>query len=125
MKESAVVSIDQTAALDTDPTIRKVLPRVFIDGPFGGTPDIFKHEIAVLIAAGTGITPFASILKSTWYRMNYPYHDKLRKVYFFWICDDESLGWFWSLLMAIEAQDMDNNIEVHTVGNLPTYLGHA
>ena len=39
--------------------------QVFIDGPYG-TPsgDIFQAEHAVLIGAGIGVTPFASILQS-------------------------------------------------------------
>lgn len=114
---SKVVGLDQnTAILDVDPTIRRPLPRVFIDGPFGGAwEDVFDYEIAVLIGAGTGIMPFASILKSIWYRMNYPHQKStLRKVYFFWVCRDiGSFEWFVSLLRAIEAQDMDSHIEIH------------
>ena len=120
---SKVIGIDQKAPiLDVDPTIRRPLPAVFIDGPFGGAwEDIFEYEIAVLIGAGTGIMPFASILKSIWYRMNYP-HQKtfLRKIYFFWVCRDiGSFEWFMSLLRAIEAQDMDSLIEIHTASPLP------
>ncbi len=39
--------------------------RVLIDGPYG-TPSysIFDSEHAVLVGAGIGITPFASILQS-------------------------------------------------------------
>ncbi|KAL9593453.1 MAG: hypothetical protein Q9179_005879 [Wetmoreana sp. 5 TL-2023] len=116
---SAVVSIDHNAPkMDVDPAIRKILPRVYIDGPFGSaSEDVFKYEVAVLVGAGIGVTPFASILKSIWYRMNYPQHQRtrLRKVYFFWVCRDYgSFEWFRSLLMAIEAQDMDSNIEIHT-----------
>ena len=39
--------------------------QVFIDGPYG-TPSthIFQAEHAVLIGAGIGVTPFASILQS-------------------------------------------------------------
>ena len=112
-----MVGIDQEAAiLDVDPAIRRPLPRVFIDGPFGGAwEEIFEYKIAVLIGAGTGIMPFASILKSIWYRMNYP-HQKtfLGKIYFFWVCRDiGSFEWFMSLLRAIEAQDMDGHIEIH------------
>lgn len=122
---SKVIGLDQNAAiLDVDPTIRRPLPRVFIDGPFGGVwEDIFEYEIAVLIGAGTGIMPFASILKSIWYRMNYP-HQKtfLRKIYFFWVCRDiGSFEWFMSLLRAIEAQDMDIHIEIH----MASQLSHA
>lgn len=114
---SKVIGLDQNAViLDVDPTIRRPLPRVFVDGPFGGAwEDIFDYGIAVLVGAGTGIMPFASILKSIWYRMNYS-HQKtfLRKIYFFWVCRDiGSFEWFLSLLRAIEAQDMDSHIELH------------
>jgi NADPH oxidase 2 len=101
-----------------DPAMRRILPRVYIDGPFGSaSEDVFKFEIAVLVGAGIGVTPFASILKSIWYRMNYPQgKTRLRKVYFFWICRDfGSFEWFRSLLLAIEAQDLEDRIEIHTV----------
>jgi hypothetical protein len=103
--------------------LRQILPRVYIDGPFGSaSEDVFKFEIAVLVGAGIGVTPFASILKSIWYRMNYPQgRTRLRKVYFFWICRDfGSFEWFRSLLLAIEAQDLEDHIEIHTVR--PTHL---
>jgi NADPH oxidase len=98
--------------------MRQILPRVYIDGPFGSaSEDVFKFEVAVLVGAGIGVTPFASILKSIWYRMNYPQsRTRLRKVYFFWICRDfGSFEWFRSLLLAIEAQDLEDHIEIHTV----------
>ncbi|KAF1977090.1 hypothetical protein BU23DRAFT_319705 [Bimuria novae-zelandiae CBS 107.79] len=101
----------------TEVALRKILPRVYIDGPFGSaSEDVFKFEVAVLVGAGIGVTPFASILKSIWYRMNYPQgRTRLRKVYFFWICRDfGSFEWFRSLLLAIEAQDLDDHIEIHT-----------
>ncbi|KAL2365410.1 hypothetical protein RJZ56_001654 [Blastomyces dermatitidis] len=114
----SVVGVDkQIADDDVDPKIRRILPRVYIDGPFGSaSEDVFKYEIAVLVGAGIGVTPFASILKSIWYRMNYPQKKtRLRKVYFFWVCRDfGSFEWFRSLLLAIEAQDMANHIEIHT-----------
>ncbi|KAK7924345.1 hypothetical protein PG985_006399 [Apiospora marii] len=102
---------------EVDPALRRVLPRVYVDGPFGSaSEDVFKYEIAVLCGAGIGVTPFASILKSIWYRMNYPQKKtRLSKVYFFWICRDfGSFEWFRSLLLAIEAQDVDGRIEIHT-----------
>jgi predicted ferric reductase len=118
---SAVVGVNASEDKGgLDPSIRRVLPRVYIDGPFGSaSEDVFKYEIAVLVGAGIGVTPFASILKSIWYRMNYPnpaHKSRLRKVYFFWVIRDfGSLEWFRSLLLAIEAQDLDNNIEIHAV----------
>ena len=43
--------------------------KVYIDGPFGtASRRIFDSEHAVLIAAGIGVTPFASILQSLWFK---------------------------------------------------------
>jgi hypothetical protein len=114
------VSKDDTG-VEVDPAIRRILPRIYIDGPFGSaSEDVFKYEVALLVGAGIGVTPFASILKSIWYRLNYPQRkSRLQKVYFFWVCRDfGSFEWFRSLLMAIEAQDIDNRIEIHTVSSL-------
>lgn len=65
--------------------LNRVLPRVMIDGPFGSSSeDFYKYEVALLVGAGIGVTPFASILKSIWYRVNYPNEakaTKLSKVY--------------------------------------------
>lgn len=119
---TAVVGVNSQSADDVDPQLRRVLPRIYIDGPFGSaSEDVFKYEVAVLVGAGIGATPFASILKSIWYRMNYPQKKtRLRKVYFFWVCRDfGSFEWFRSLLLAIEAQDRDNRIEIHTVKRRP------
>lgn len=115
--ESVVKSVSEDTS-GVDPSLRRVLPRVYIDGPFGSaSEDVFKFEVAILVGAGIGVTPFASILKSIWYRMNYPQgKTRLRKVYFFWICRDfGSFEWFRSLLLAIEAQDLQDSIEIHTV----------
>ncbi|KAF2237501.1 cytochrome b-245 heavy chain subunit beta [Viridothelium virens] len=109
--------VKQAADPDADPALQRILPRVYIDGPFGSaSEDVFKFEVAILCGAGIGVTPFASILKSIWYRMNYPQgKTRLRKVYFFWICRDfGSFEWFRSLLLAIEAQDLQDQIEIHT-----------
>ncbi|KAF9932647.1 hypothetical protein FBU30_007644 [Linnemannia zychae] len=94
-----------------------VWPRIMIDGPFGAaSEDVFKFEVTVLVGAGIGVTPFASVLKSIWYRVNYSTATtKLHKVYFFWICrDKDSFEWFQSLLLAIESQDLNQFIEIHT-----------
>uniref|UniRef100_A0A665W0W6 NADPH oxidase 2 n=1 Tax=Echeneis naucrates TaxID=173247 RepID=A0A665W0W6_ECHNA len=42
---------------------------VAIDGPFGtASEDVFRYEVVMLVGAGIGVTPFASILKSVWYK---------------------------------------------------------
>ena len=44
-------------------------PQIYIDGPFGAAArNVFQSEHAVLIGAGIGVTPFASILQSIMHR---------------------------------------------------------
>lgn len=103
---------------DTNASINRVLPRVMVDGPFGSSSeDFLKYETVLLVGAGIGVTPFASILKSIWYRMNNFNNSKptrLSKVYFTWVIRDyASAEWFHSLLHAIEEQDTTNKIEIN------------
>lgn len=43
--------------------------RMAIDGPFGtASEDVFRYEVVMLVGAGIGVTPFASVLKSVWYK---------------------------------------------------------
>ncbi|WWC67708.1 uncharacterized protein I206_101620 [Kwoniella pini CBS 10737] len=98
--------------------VNKVLPRVMVDGPFGSASEDFtKYETILLVGAGIGVTPFASILKSIWYRMNNFGKEKktrLSKVYFVWVIRDfGSAEWFHSLLQAVEAEDIEGRIEIH------------
>jgi len=99
------------------PPLNRVLPRVMVDGPFGSaSEDFLKFETVLLVGGGIGVTPFASILKSIWYRMNNFNNSKptrLSKVYFTWVIRDFGTAeWFHSLLHAIEEQDTQNKIEI-------------
>ncbi|KAM6059004.1 NADPH oxidase 5-like [Chlamydotis macqueenii] len=97
--------------------------KCYIDGPYGTpTRRIFTSEHAVLIGAGIGITPFASILQSIMYRyrrrkQSCPscHHSwcedlrdeemTLRKVDFIWINRDQKhFEWFVSLLAKLEME---------------------
>ncbi|GBE78027.1 NADPH oxidase [Sparassis latifolia] len=87
------------------------LPTVRIDGPYGApAEDVFSNEVVVLIGAGIGVTPFASILKHIWHRQKKGTLQSLRRVEFFWICRDApSFGWFQILLQEVEAAQVDPN----------------
>ncbi|CAF1293744.1 unnamed protein product [Adineta ricciae] len=113
--------------------------QILIDGPYGApSQHIFEAEHAVLIAAGIGITPFASILQSIMcryrnlrhkcpncdYIWDNPQDDQpfVKKVDFIWVTREQrSLEWFISLLarMEIEQQHLQQNsdkgplLEVH------------
>ncbi|KAF7325969.1 FAD-binding FR-type domain-containing protein [Mycena kentingensis (nom. inval.)] len=106
--ESAVVT----------PALNRALPRIMVDGPFGTCSEEFmNYETVLLVGAGIGVTPFASILKTIWYRLNNFGGEKatrLSKVYFTWVIRDFGTAeWFHSLLHAIEAQDTQNRIEIN------------
>ncbi|KAI0932076.1 hypothetical protein AcW1_000702 [Taiwanofungus camphoratus] len=98
------VELDSTA-------MSRSLPVVRIDGPYGApAEDVFDVEVAVLIGAGIGVTPFASILKHIWYHQKKGTLQSLKRVEFFWICRDApSFGWFQTLLQEVEAAQADPN----------------
>uniref|UniRef100_A0A8C0IPA5 NADPH oxidase 5 n=1 Tax=Chelonoidis abingdonii TaxID=106734 RepID=A0A8C0IPA5_CHEAB len=86
----------------------------YINGPYGTpTRRIFTSEHAVLVGAGIGITPFASILQSIMYRLSLKDDEmKLRKVDFIWINrDQKSFEWFVSLLTKLEMDQADEELE--------------
>ncbi|VDB86532.1 unnamed protein product [Peniophora sp. CBMAI 1063] len=97
--------------VEIDPSASSGLPAVRIDGPYGApAEDVFNVEVAVLVGAGIGVTPFASILKHIWYRQRSGNTGSLRRVEFFWVCRDApSFGWFQSLLQEVEAAQADPN----------------
>ncbi|KAL3884555.1 hypothetical protein ACJMK2_024688 [Sinanodonta woodiana] len=109
------------------------LEKCFIDGPYGtGCREVFDTEHAVLIGAGIGVTPMASILQSVWYKYKEAkqvcskcQHSwfgqvpesmmKLKKVDFIWINRDQRcFEWFVSLLTKLEleqSEDQDGSFE--------------
>jgi NADPH oxidase len=90
------------------------LPRLCIDGPFGApAQDLFKKEVAVLIGAGIGVTPFASLLKSIWYKFDKKTPMRLKKVLFVWTNREmEAFEWFHELLQTIEHSITPEQLEI-------------
>ncbi|CAL8307920.1 unnamed protein product [Merluccius merluccius] len=83
------------------------LPKVAIDGPFGtASEDVFRYEVVMLVGAGIGVTPFASILKSVWYKHTQSNDDVFtKKIYFYWLCPEtQAFEWFADLLQSLEGQ---------------------
>eukprot|EP01100_Stratorugosa_tubuloviscum_P008859 TRINITY_DN3702_c0_g1_i1.p1 TRINITY_DN3702_c0_g1~~TRINITY_DN3702_c0_g1_i1.p1 ORF type:complete len:583 (-),score=217.16 TRINITY_DN3702_c0_g1_i1:141-1889(-) len=88
-----------------------------VDGPYGSaTEDVFKFQTVMLIGAGIGVTPFASILKSVRNILKSRDEQKLKKVYFFWICREyKAFEWFKDLLkeMEITSKEHGNFLEIN------------
>jgi len=89
----------------------------YVDGPYGSpSAHIFRSRIAVLIGAGIGVTPFASVLDSIVQRANGQSvrPTELTHAYFFWLNRDQySFEWFGALLAELEARDRRALLEVH------------
>ena len=81
-------------------------PKIAIDGPFGASSqDIFDYEYAVCVGAGIGVTPFASLLRSIFYKKRLNTRILLKKVHFVWICPEmKAFEWFTDLLRQVEIQ---------------------
>ncbi|KAF3694058.1 Cytochrome b-245 heavy chain [Channa argus] len=94
-------------------------PKMGVDGPFGtASEDVFDYEVSMLIGAGIGVTPFASILKSIWYKFKES-NPKLRtrKIYFYWLCrETHAFEWFADLLQVLEKE-----MEERGMGDFLTY----
>jgi predicted ferric reductase/Ca2+-binding EF-hand superfamily protein len=90
---------------------------VHVDGPYGSpSAHIFRSRVAVLIGAGIGVTPFASVLESLVLRANgrSARPSNLAKVYFFWLNRDQySFEWFAALLTDLERIDQKGLLEIH------------
>ncbi|XP_061215705.1 NADPH oxidase 1 [Neopsephotus bourkii] len=91
--------------IDTFQQQKLDMPRIEVDGPFGtASEDVFQYEVAMLVGAGIGVTPFASILKSIWYKFQQGDQTlKTKKIYFYWLCRDKgAFAWFNDLLASLE-----------------------
>eukprot|EP00842_Homolaphlyctis_polyrhiza_P000856 jgi/Hompol1/1771/HPOL_001939-RA len=98
------------------------VPVIHLDGPYGApAEDLYNYKVSVLVGAGIGVTPAASLLKSVWYKYYRKAPMPLSKLYFIWINrDTESFSWFQSLLASLEETIPTSFLEIHTylTGNL-------
>lgn len=91
---------------------------LFMDGPYGtASEEVFHYQVMVLVAAGIGVTPFASILKTLAHQAK---ADKLetplKKVAFYWVCRDEREFMSFKDIMAniVEDKAISNIFELNT-----------
>jgi len=95
-------------------------PILAIDGPFGAaSEEVFNYKTVMLVGAGIGVTPFASILKhiknvlqrtSSFQTAKAP----VDKVYFYWICREKNcFEWFSKMLATLEGENVNNFLEIN------------
>lgn len=93
--------------------------RVYVDGPYGSpSAAIFESRFAVLIGAGIGVTPFASVLESMVLRAggegDSAKPSRLERAHFFWLNRDQySFEWFAELLRDLEKRDGKGLLDIH------------
>ncbi|CAF3310182.1 unnamed protein product [Rotaria socialis] len=91
------------------------IPRLGVDGPYGSAADdVFNYDGVILVGAGIGVTPYAAILKHI--RSSQSNDVRLRRVYFYWICNTTSCyEWFAEMLQQIEHdfRDRPNFLTYH------------
>uniref|UniRef100_A0A2I3H445 NADPH oxidase 4 n=1 Tax=Nomascus leucogenys TaxID=61853 RepID=A0A2I3H445_NOMLE len=97
-------------------------PKLYIDGPFGSPfEESLNYEVSLCVAAGIGVTPFASILNTLLDDWK-PY--KLRRLYFIWVCRDiQSFRWFADLLCMLHKKFWQENRPDYV--NIQLYLSQT
>ena len=96
---------DKTIANLNDGSLEKL--NIRIDGPYGSSSnEILNSKNIILIAAGTGIAKFASILQDIAFKIkDNVVKSDLESVYFIWLCDDSFyVEWFKKLLRELDKE---------------------
>jgi predicted ferric reductase/Ca2+-binding EF-hand superfamily protein len=85
-----------------------------IEGPYGApTSSIYRSKVAILIAGGIGVTPFASVLHSLLLRRK-DSRETDRTLYFHWLNRSQrSYEWFVDLLGEAEHQLGEEQFRLH------------
>ncbi|GMH43662.1 hypothetical protein BSKO_11584 [Bryopsis sp. KO-2023] len=105
--------------------------KVYVDGPYGApAQDYEQYRVLLLVGAGIGITPFASMLRNMLNQFEehrcmhcgkVTLNDsfKIRKIYFYWVVrDPQSAMWFNKELQALKNDDHSGilDINIHVTG---------
>ncbi|XP_069121720.1 dual oxidase-like [Argopecten irradians] len=91
-------------------------PKLFLDGPYGaGQQDWYQYDVSVLVGAGIGVPPYASILKDFVHMalMRNTYRMKCQKLYFVWItASQRHYEWLLDIIREVEAIDKKGIVSI-------------
>ncbi|CAG5124174.1 unnamed protein product [Candidula unifasciata] len=94
----------------------KDYPKLYLDGPYGaGQQDWYQYDVSVLVGAGIGVTPYASILKDFVHMasINMRYKVKCQKLYFIWITGSQRhFEWLIDILKEVEEVDTQGMVSI-------------
>eukprot|EP00794_Sanderia_malayensis_P000307 gene307-937_t len=113
--DSFMISMEDlstTNAVTTVPMQDSMLT-VYVDGPYGSPfQDISRFSVAVVITAGIGVTPFASVLNQIRSTIKHTKsYGKLKRLYFIWVCKThDDLSWFLDILYRI-SKEMNDGLD--------------
>jgi NADPH oxidase len=113
LRSSFVARNSMSQVDDTKQDLSAIIPNIYIDGPYFAPADsALLYDHLVLVGAGIGITPFASICMEYCERMKSK--QKLcGKIHLIWISRDaKSFLWFYDLLRRIEDMDIHHSVEI-------------
>ncbi|EDL80031.1 rCG26886, isoform CRA_a [Rattus norvegicus] len=90
-------------------------PKLYLDGPFGeGHQEWHKFEVSVLVGAGIGVTPFASILKDLVFKSSVSCQVFCKKIYFIWVTRTQrQFEWLADIIREVEENDSRDLVSVH------------
>ncbi|KAA0724256.1 Dual oxidase 1 [Triplophysa tibetana] len=93
----------------------KGYPKLYLDGPFGeGHQEWTDYEVSVLVGAGIGVTPFASILKDLVFKSSVKSKFLCKKVYFIWVTRTQrQFEWVSDIIREVEEMDTHELVSVH------------
>lgn len=94
----------------------KCYPKLYLDGPYGaGQQDWYQYDVSVLVGAGIGVTPYASILKDFVHMasINMRYKVKCQKLYFIWITGSQRhFEWLLDIIREVEEVDTQGMVSI-------------
>ncbi|XP_064597557.1 LOW QUALITY PROTEIN: dual oxidase-like [Liolophura sinensis] len=94
----------------------RAYPKLYVDGPYGaGQQDWYTYDVSILVGAGIGVTPYASILKDFVHmsQIKSTYKIRCQKLYFVWVTGSQRhYEWLIDILRQVEDVDLSGIVTI-------------
>lgn len=114
--------------------VNGALPRIMIDGYHGAQnrrDQVLKHDVAVMVAGGIGITPYLSLIEDTYDTLSSTDASVTKEVVLHWVCREQELidyilkEHFEPLMAKADADGFNIRIIVHKTMSTSSYNDEA